>query len=103
MTSNQIKKDRVEVDTEVAVLSAAEEVMPMHLAHDNTSKGDIVAIEDASDEKSRDEEDPNSPWAILQRYPLLRNMSPKELDILNRQVRRRLYVYLFSEPGNALY
>jgi hypothetical protein len=33
-------------------------------------------------------EDPNSPEAILYRYPLLRNKSQKELDLLNHKVRR---------------
>jgi hypothetical protein len=33
---------------------------------------------------------PNSPEAILDRYPLLKNKSESELDILNRQLRRRM-------------
>jgi hypothetical protein len=39
---------------------------------------------------AEDDENPNSPEAILARYPLLREMSEKELDTLNRRVRRRI-------------
>ena len=34
--------------------------------------------------------DPNSPAAILKRYPLLRNMTTEELERLNKQTRRRM-------------
>jgi hypothetical protein len=36
--------------------------------------------------------DPNSPAAILKRYPLLRNMTGEELERLNKQTRRRMWV-----------
>jgi hypothetical protein len=40
--------------------------------------------------EGRREDDENSPEAILERYPLLRDMTPAELDKLNRRVRRRM-------------
>lgn len=84
---NPTKQSKDQVD-EIAVVSAAEEVLPI-TTHD-ADKGGITTVEDILDEKPHDLEDPNSPWSILQRYPLLRSMSPGELDTLNRRVRRRM-------------
>jgi hypothetical protein len=53
------------------------------------SKAEIALVEDAK-VPYVEEEDLNSPEAILQRYPLLREMSESELDTLNRRVRRRI-------------
>lgn len=50
-------------------------------------KNTIEAIEDVKDATF---EDPNSPEAILHRYPLLRDMSEAERDQLNHRVRRRM-------------
>jgi hypothetical protein len=50
-------------------------------------KHGITAVEDIKDAVY---DDPNSPEAILNRYPLLRNMSESELEKLNHRVRRRM-------------
>ena len=63
-------------------MSNIEEVIP---ALDEKHESNMI-----EDVKVREEEDPNSPEAILQRYPLLRDKSEHELDILNRQLRRRI-------------
>jgi hypothetical protein len=87
---NSITNPQHERGNEISVLSAAEEVIPIRNSGEDMDKGGIVIIEDTLDEKAGDLEDPNSPWSILQRYPLLRNKSEGELDILNRRVRRRM-------------
>jgi hypothetical protein len=70
-------------DSDQVVMSNIEEAIPtLDEKHDSNMIEDIkVAQED---------DDPNSPEAILQRYPLLRDMSENELDLLNRRVRRRM-------------
>lgn len=74
------------------VVSDIEEALPQTTAvatlpaYDNDDKGHVDHLEKMGEE----EEDPNSPEAILQRYPLLRNKSEKELDTLNRRLRRRM-------------
>lgn len=55
----------------------------------------IVDIEDKAEisnleHKVIEHEDPNSPEAILDRYPLLRVMTEDEREVLNRRVRRRI-------------
>lgn len=82
------------VDSRVEEMLVPSPTVPVHnsrpasLAPDYDDKGTIEYVE----KKMVDEEDddPNSPEAILQRYPLLRNKSEKELDALNRRVRRRM-------------
>ncbi|WVR04911.1 hypothetical protein IAU60_001923 [Kwoniella sp. DSM 27419] len=69
-----------------------EETLPTLQHHDD--KVEITMVEDAEVDKDKDEIDVNSPEAILQRYPLLRNMSEKELDLLNRKVRRRIDIWM---------
>ena len=56
---------------------------------DHQEKGTIEIVEDVKDTF----EDPNSPEAILNRYPLLRNKSQQELDLLNHKVRRIMCVF----------
>jgi hypothetical protein len=53
---------------------------------DVEDKGEIAVLE----HKLVEHEDPNSPEAILDRYPLLRVMSEAEREALNRRVRRRI-------------
>ena len=55
-------------------------------SQESSEKGIIEAIEDVKDTF----EDPNSPDAILNRYPLLRDKSEDELAKLNHQLRRRM-------------
>lgn len=55
-------------------------------ALDVEDKGEIAALE----HKVVEHEDPNSPEAILDRYPLLRVMTEEEREKLNRRVRRRM-------------
>lgn len=50
-------------------------------------KGATELVEDVKDTIF---DDPNSPEAILNRYPLLRNKSEDELAKLNHRVRRRM-------------
>jgi hypothetical protein len=49
-------------------------------------KEDITKI----DETSHEDADPNSPEAVLSRYPLLSAMSPEERKVLNKKLRRRM-------------
>jgi hypothetical protein len=56
-------------------------------------KGSSDFVEDV---KETTFEDVNSPEAILYRYPLLRNKSQKELDLLNHKVKRIMYVTDFD-------
>jgi hypothetical protein len=74
------------------VLTNVEEAMPAPttLEKYGDEKGDIVAVEDVTKFPGSEDDDPNSPEAILNRYPLLRVMSEKERDVLNRRVRRRM-------------
>jgi len=74
------------------ILTNVEEAMPATTTLDKygIEKGDIVAVEDISKLGEAEDDDPNSPEAILNRYPLLRVMSEKERDVLNRRVRRRM-------------
>lgn len=55
-------------------------------ALDVEDKGEIAVLE----HKVIEHEDPNSPEAILDRYPLLRVMTEDEREVLNRRVRRRM-------------
>jgi len=70
-------------DSEQVTMSNIEEVIPTM-----DEKYEANMIEDIK--VAQEEEDPNSPEAILKRYPLLRDMSEHELDLLNRRVRRRM-------------
>jgi hypothetical protein len=77
--------------THDSITRAADVAQPMstHLesAHlDIEDKGEIAILE----HKLVQHEDPNSPEAILDRYPLLRVMSEGERETLNRRVRRRM-------------
>jgi hypothetical protein len=66
---------------------------PVAVQFDQDSKGEIELQEDINREKvlfDAAEENANSPEAILQRYPLLREMDQTQLDKLNRRVRRRM-------------
>lgn len=58
--------------------------------HETHVEDEKVMTEIIEDVKTRDNDDPNSPEAILARYPLLRDMSQAELDQLNHKVRRRM-------------
>ena len=57
----------------------AEIVVDLH-----NEKGTVDLVEDVKDTF----DDPNSPEAILNRYPLLRDKSQQELDLLNHKVKR---------------
>ena len=57
----------------------------------NKEKPEIYLDEHAVGFEGEDA-DPNSPAAILKRYPLLRNMTGEELERLNKQTRRRMWV-----------
>lgn len=79
------------------VESALEATLPavqlLHNGIDDDRKLEVGHVEDINNVKEAEaEDDPNSPEAILNRYPLLKSKSEKELDILNRQLRRRIDV-----------
>lgn len=75
------------------ILSDAEEALPQTAAlatstppkYDDKHQSEFV-----EDKQMHVEHEENSPEEILQRYPLLRNLSQKELDKLNRRVKRRM-------------
>lgn len=78
-------------ETKPVVVSDIEEALPQTAAQatDNISlnldsKGESDHLEKTI------EHELNSPEEILQRYPLLRDRSQKDMDILNRRVKRRL-------------
>lgn len=74
------------------VVSDIEETLPQVTADATLPEYDSKGHTDHVEEKIFDEEDdnPNSPENILQRYPLLRDRSERELDLLNRKLRRRM-------------
>lgn len=67
------------------ITKAADTIVPIP-EMDVEDKGEIAVLE----HKLVEHEDPNSPEAILDRYPLLRVMSEAEREALNRRVRRRI-------------
>lgn len=71
------------------VHSDVEEALPhttaLATSLDTDDKGHIDHLE-----KSEAQYEVNSPEEILSRYPLLRDRSEKDLDTLNRRVRRRM-------------
>lgn len=71
-------------DAEPVIMTAPGTVQQSHL--DIEDKAEIAALE----HKVVEHEDPNSPEAILDRYPLLRVMTEDERETLNRRVRRRM-------------
>jgi hypothetical protein len=71
------------------VVSDIEEALPQTTAI-ATDLYDSKGSTDHLEKIGVEEDDPNSPHAILQRYPLLRDRSEKDLDLLNRRVRRRM-------------
>jgi hypothetical protein len=78
----------------VALSSAEEAVvnrLPITLAKGDDEKLAVDHVEDVDTKGVY--EDPNSPEAILHRYPLLRDMSQLELDALNKRLRRRMSVH----------
>lgn len=76
--------------------SDIEQVLPSqhHLSMtDQLEKQDIALVEDTKGGEDLVDEI-NSPAEILSRYPLLRDMSQSELDVLNKRVRRRMDIRL---------
>lgn len=73
---------------------------PSHDASYHQDKADmkpeIEMFEDAQKANGfqTEEADPNSPEAVLQRYPLLREMSEDEREKLNAKVRRRMDIWM---------
>lgn len=76
------------------VNSEIEETLPVVQLQDDLhseKKQEVFMVEDTDVVKGDQVEyDENSDEAILQRYPLLKDMSQSELDKLNRRVRRRI-------------
>jgi hypothetical protein len=80
------------------ITKAADAVQPVSSHLDIEDKGEIAVLE----HKLVEHEDPNSPEAILDRYPLLRVMSEGERETLNRRVRRRMCVQTTMTLGFVL-
>lgn len=76
-------------DHKPVVVSDIEEALPQTTAL-ATDVYDSKGSTDHLEKLAVEDEDPNSPFNILQRYPLLRDRSEKDLDLLNRRVRRRM-------------
>lgn len=81
-------------DNRHTVAPVLEETLPQVALHDHLAIEEKHEVDMVEDAKLRLDEDPNSPEAILQRYPLLREMSESQLDKLNRQVRRRIDIWM---------
>jgi hypothetical protein len=87
----------------VIVTADVEEAMPPTTVMSTLPPYDDKGHTDHFEEKMGDdeEEDMNSPENILKRYPLLRDKSEKELDTLNRRLRRRLWVACGFRSGRS--
>lgn len=75
------------------VVSDIEEAVPQTAALSTLPEYDSKGYVDHLEEKKmgdEEDEDLNSPEAILARYPLLKDKSKKDLDLLSKRLRRRL-------------
>jgi hypothetical protein len=99
MSSNNQPRHAADVEGVLPAVAAAPIISngPGTVPIDIDEKGHSELVEDIKDATF---DDPNSPEAILHRYPLLRNKSEEELAKLNHRVRRRMWVFWSADVSN---